>query len=447
MKSFIIFSVPSNPEICQALLKKNPKSQIEPGASHLRELPFADGTVSPEVGTQNPRSKIQNEMFPIEPLPPRHCLAPTLCCDNGIILKFSFFLPTMLDRQSILEVLRPVQDPELQKSLVELNMIRNIAIEGGTVSFTLVLTTPACPLREFIVEDCQKAVKQLPGVEAVEVEVTAETPQQKSVPDRQSVPGINNIVAISSGKGGVGKSTVAVNVAVALAQAGAKVGLLDADIYGPNAPTMLGLTTAAVKVQSGPQGDILEPAFNYGVKLVSMAFLIDPDQPVIWRGPMLNGIIRQFLYQVNWGQLDYLIVDMPPGTGDAQLTLAQSVPLAGAVIVTTPQTVSLLDARRGLKMFQQLGANILGIVENMSYFIPPDLPDRRYDLFGSGGGEKAAKELGVPLLGCVPLEISLRQGGDQGLPIVIAEPESASAKALTAIAQQIAAKVSVAALI
>lgn len=351
-----------------------------------------------------------------------------------------------LDTQTILEILRPVQDPELQKSLVELNMIRNIKIDDGNVSFTLVLTTPACPLREFIVEDCQKAVKTLAGVASVTVDVTAETPQQKSLPDRLSITHVKNIVAISSGKGGVGKSTIAVNVAVALAKTGAKVGLLDADIYGPNAPTMLGLSESQVKVQQSASGDILEPVFNHGIKMVSMGFLIDPDQPVIWRGPMLNGIIRQFLYQVAWGELDYLIVDMPPGTGDAQLTLSQAVPMAGAVIVTTPQTVSLLDARRGLKMFQQMGIKVLGIVENMSYFIPPDQPDRSYDLFGSGGGEKTAKELNIPLLGCVPLEISLREGGDKGIPIVVADPESASAKALTAIAQQIAAKVSIAAL-
>lgn len=351
-----------------------------------------------------------------------------------------------LDTRAVLEVLRPVQDPELQKSLVELNMIRNVKIEDGKVCFTLVLTTPACPLREFIVEDCQKAVKQLPGVQAVEVEVTAETPQQKGLPDRQGIAGVKNILAISSGKGGVGKSTIAVNVAVALAQAGAKVGMIDADIYGPNVPTMLGLEGAGVKVQQGPQGEILEPAFNHGVKLVSMGFLIDRDQPVIWRGPMLNGIIRQFLYQVEWGELDYLIVDMPPGTGDAQLTLAQAVPMAGAVIVTTPQTVALLDSRKGLKMFQQMGVPVLGIVENMSYFIPPDLPDRQYDIFGSGGGEKTAAELGVPLLGCVPLEIPLREGGDRGIPIVAADPDSASAKALKQIAGQIAAKVSIAAL-
>ncbi len=352
----------------------------------------------------------------------------------------------MVDTQSVLEVLKPVQDPELQKSLVELNMIRNVKVVDSTVSFTLVLTTPACPLREFIVEDCQKAVKQLEGVEEVEVEVTAETPAQKSLPDKQAVNQVKNIIAISSGKGGVGKSTVAVNTAVALAQLGAKVGLLDADIYGPNAPTMLGLNNVPINVEKSAQGDILQPAFNHGIKMVSMGFLIDPDQPVMWRGPMLNGIIRHFLYQVNWGELDYLIVDMPPGTGDAQLTLAQAVPLAGAVIVTTPQNVSLQDARRGLKMFEQLGTNILGLVENMSYFIPDDMPEKSYDIFGSGGGEKASKELQVPLLGCIPLEMALREGGDVGIPVVVSKPESASAQALVKIAQQIAGKVSVMAL-
>jgi ATP-binding protein involved in chromosome partitioning len=350
---------------------------------------------------------------------------------------------TGLTVAAVLEVLRPVQDPELQKSLVALNMIRNVAIAGSTVRFTLVLTTPACPLREFIVEDCQKAVKTLPGVETVEVEVTAETPQQKSLPDRQGIGGVKNIIAISSGKGGVGKSTVAVNLAVALAQAGAKVGLVDADIYGPNAPNMLQLADARLTVL---EGDILEPAFNHGVKLVSMAFLIDKEQPVIWRGPMLNGIIRRFLYDVQWGELDYLLVDLPPGTGDAQLTLAQAVPMAGAVIVTTPQTVALLDALKGLNMFRQLGVPILGLVENMSYFIPPDLPDRRYDIFGSGGGNQLAQEMGVPLLGQIPLEIALREGGDGGVPIVVAAPDSASGQALKALAQQVAAQVSIAAL-
>jgi ATP-binding protein involved in chromosome partitioning len=283
-------------------------------------------------------------------------------------------------------------------------------------------------------------------VTGVTVTVTAETPQQKSLPDRTGIAGVKNIVAVSSGKGGVGKSTVAVNLAVALAQAGSAVGLIDADIYGPNAPIMMGLTGAEIKVRQGPQGEILEPAFNHGVKMVSMGFLIDPDQPVIWRGPMLNGVIRQFLYQVEWGELDYLIVDMPPGTGDAQLTLAQAVPMAGAVIVSTPQTVAIADARRGLRMFQQLQVPVLGVVENMSVFIPPDAPDKAYDIFGSGGGEKIARELDLPLLGCIPLEMPVRQGGDQGLPILVQAPESAAAKALWAIAQQVAARVSVAAL-
>nr|WP_326520944.1 Mrp/NBP35 family ATP-binding protein [Leptothoe kymatousa] len=350
--------------------------------------------------------------------------------------------------EAILDALRPVQDPELQKSLVELNMIRNVAVDAGHVSFTLVLTTPACPLKEFIVEDCEKAVKALAGVTSVDVDVTAETPQQKSsLPDQQGIDNVKNILAVSSGKGGVGKSTVAVNIAVALAKAGAKVGLLDADIYGPNAPIMMGVKDGNVVVRDGTDGQQeLEPAFNHGVKLVSMGFLIDPDQPVVWRGPMLNGIIRQFLYQVQWGELDYLIVDMPPGTGDAQLTMAQAVPMAGVVIVTTPQDVALSDARRGLKMFQQLNVRVLGIVENMSYFIPPDMPDKSYDIFGSGGGAKAAEALGVPLLGCVPLEMPVRSGGDEGKPIVLAQPDSGAAEALTKISQQVAAKVSVAAL-
>lgn len=352
-----------------------------------------------------------------------------------------------LTPDAVLSVLRPVKDPELNKSLVDLNMIRNVNLDGGDVSFTLVLTTPACPLREMIVEDCEKAVKTLSGVETVSVDVTAETPQQASLPDRQGIEGVKNILAISSGKGGVGKSSVAVNIAVALAQTGAKVGLLDADIYGPNGPNMLGLADAKVMVRQAPDGkEVLEPAFNHGVKLVSMAFLIDKDQPVIWRGPMLNGVIRQFLYQVQWGELDYLIVDMPPGTGDAQLTLAQAVPMAGVAIVTTPQRVALLDSRKGLKMFEQLSVPVLGIIENMSYFIPPDLPDRQYDIFGSGGGDKTASELDVPLLGRIPLEIPLREGSDDGVPIVVSHPESASAKELMSVAKQLAAKVSVAAL-
>ena len=351
-----------------------------------------------------------------------------------------------LDSESVLEVLKPVQDPELQKSLVALNMIRNVKVDGGNVGFTLVLTTPACPLREFIREDCEKAVRTLLGVESVEIEITAETPQQKALPDRTGIDGVKNILAVTSGKGGVGKSTVAINLAVALAKTGATVGLIDADIYGPNAPIMMGLSEANVTVRDEDGQQVLEPAFNHGVKMVSMGFLIDRDQPVVWRGPMLNGVIRQFLYQVQWGELDYMVVDMPPGTGDAQLTLAQAVPLAGAVIVTTPQDVAVSDARRGLKMFEQLNVPILGLVENMSYFIPPDMPDKQYAIFGDGGGEKAAAELGVDLIGQVPMEMPVREGGDRGLPIVLAAPDSASAIALMDIAKKTAAKISVAAL-
>ena len=222
--------------------------------------------------------------------------------------------------------------------------------------------------------------------------------------------------------------------------------MIDADIYGPNVPTMLGLTDAVVEVRKEGGAEVLEPPMNHGIKMVSMGFLIDKDQPVVWRGPMLNGIIRKFLYEVDWGNLDYLIVDMPPGTGDAQLTLAQAVPMAGVVIVTTPQNVALLDALKGLKMFEQLGVSVLGLVENMSYFIPPDLPDRKYDIFGSGGGSTMAAELGVDLIGAVPLEIPVRRGGDAGQPIVLSDPESASAQALKEIAEGVAARVSVAAL-
>ncbi len=270
----------------------------------------------------------------------------------------------------------------------------------------------------------------------------SQIPQQKSVPDRVGIDGVKNIIAISSGKGGVGKSTVSVNVAVALAQLGARVGLIDSDIYGPNAPIMLGLVGTKAKM---PEGGKLTPPSNHGVKVVSMAFFIDPDQPLPWRGPMLNGVIRQFLYEVEWGELDYLIVDLPPGTGDAQLTLAQAVPMAGAVIVTTPQDVAIADARKGLRMFEKF-TTILGVVENMSYFIPPDMPDRKYDIFGSDGGQKLAAELQIPLLGCIPLEIPVRVGGDAGQPIVVSNPDSAAAKELVSIAEAIAARAKVLAL-
>jgi len=355
-------------------------------------------------------------------------------------------MPDLPDLNAVIKVLVPISDPKLGKSLVELDLIRDVTIKpSGVVSFTL-LTDAEPAARQTLIDRCKATIKTLPGVTDVWVKVSetaAPIPPKPSGASTVSIEGVKHIIAISSGKGGVGKTSVAVNVAVALAEAGAKVGILDADIYGPNVPVMLGMDAFRdIKVTRNANGlDIVEPAFNHGVKMISMAFLIDKDQPVTWRGPMLNSAIRQFLYQANWGELDYLIVDMPPGTGDAQLTLTQSVPLVGAIIVTTPQTVSLLDARKGLRMFQQMGVPVLGIVENMSYFIPPDMPDKQYDIFGSGGGAKTAKELDLPLLGCVPLEISLREGGDRGIPIVLGHPESASAVALRSIAQSIADKV------
>jgi ATP-binding protein involved in chromosome partitioning len=351
------------------------------------------------------------------------------------------------DLQAIEDALASIIDPDRQESIIELDMVRDIAIKSnGVISFTLLLNDPNSPNRDPLIQACKTAIKAIASVSDVWVKVIANSPAiatpEAPTSSLKGIEGVKYILAISSGKGGVGKTSVAVNVAVALADMGAKVGILDADIYGPNVPVMLGMESAQVKVVKAENGaDVVEPAFNYGVKMISMAFLIAKDQPVVWRGPMLNGVIRQFLYQANWGELDYLIVDMPPGTGDAQLTLTQSVPLVGAVIVTTPQTVSLLDSRKGLKMFQNMGIPVLGIVENMSYFIPPDMPDKQYDIFGSGGGKKTSEELGVDLLGCVPLEISLREGGDRGVPIVLGHPESASAKALREIAKAIAAKV------
>jgi len=367
----------------------------------------------------------------------------------AILSNFRIFksMADLHDLQAIQDVLKPIIDPDRQKSIIELDMVRDIAIKSnGVVSFTLLLSDPNSPKRDALIQECKDAIKAIATVTDVWVKVIANSPAiaTPAAPTNalKGIEGVKYVLAISSGKGGVGKTSVAVNVAVALADMGAKVGILDADIYGPNVPVMLGMESAQVKVVKAENGtDVVEPAFNYGVKMISMAFLIDKDQPVVWRGPMLNGVIRQFLYQANWGELDYLIVDMPPGTGDAQLTLTQSVPLAGAIIVTTPQTVSLLDSRKGLKMFQNMGIPVLGIVENMSYFIPPDMPNKQYDIFGSGGGKKTSDELGIDLLGCVPLEISLREGGDRGVPIVLGHPESASAKALKEIAKAIAAKV------
>jgi len=343
-----------------------------------------------------------------------------------------------LTKESVLAALSKVQEPELHQDLVTLNMIRNLEVDGDKVSFTVMLTTPACPLRGKIESEAKEAVMSIAGVKTVSVKLDSDVPNDGRMRGLVTMP-IRNAIAIGSGKGGVGKSTVAVNIAVALAQAGARVGLMDADIYGPNIPTMLG-----VDKLPPPNGQKLIPAQAYGIKMISMGLLVKPGQPLIWRGPMLNSAIRQFLGDVEWGELDYLIVDLPPGTGDASLSLAQALPLSGAVIVTLPQLVSLEDAGRGLNMFKTLEVPILGIVENMSYL---DLPDgTRMDLFGSGGGEQLAQATQTNFLGKIPIDQNVRIGGDSGKPIVASHPDSPVAVALREITQKVAAQVSVAAL-
>ena len=300
------------------------------------------------------------------------------------------------------------------------------------------LTTPACPLRGKIEREAKEAVLHLNGVKEVEIDMDARVPSDGKVRDLLQLP-IHNVVAVASGKGGVGKSTVAVNLAVVLAMRGARVGLLDADIYGPNIPTMMGVDHLPAPIENK-----LQPAVAYGVKMMSIGFMVRPGQPLIWRGPMLHTAIRQFLTDVDWGELDYLIVDMPPGTGDAQLSLMQSVTLSGGVIVTLPQQVSIDDASRGLSMFREMKVPVLGIIENMSYL---ELPDgTRMDIFGQGGGAELARASKTPFLGTIPIEPEVRIGGDSGKPIVLARPESNAAKAFIEITEKLAAEISVAAM-
>jgi ATP-binding protein involved in chromosome partitioning len=333
-----------------------------------------------------------------------------------------------LTRDSILAALSKVQEPELHQDLVTLGMVRDIVINGDNVSFTVMLTTPACPLRGKIEKESREAVEAI-GAKKVSVKLDSDVPNDGRMRGLVAAP-VKNAIAVASGKGGVGKSTVSVNLAVALAQSGARVGLMDADIYGPNVPTMMG-----VERMPNPKEDKLIPAESYGVKMMSMGFLTKPGQPLIWRGPMLNSAIRQFLSDVEWGELDYLIIDLPPGTGDAPLSLAQALPLSGVVIVTLPQYVSLEDASRGLEMFRTLNVPIFGVIENM-----------RGEFFGSGGGERLAEAAGVPFLGSVPMQPNVRIGGDNGQPVVVSDPESESAKALKVLAETIAARISVMAL-
>jgi len=338
-------------------------------------------------------------------------------------------------KELILAALGTVMEPELHQDLVTLNMVRDIEINGGQVGVTVVLTTPACPLKGKIENDVRNAIMQVPGVEKVNVRLDADVTADDRIFGRLQLP-IKNIIAVASGKGGVGKTTVAVNLAIALAQMGAEVGILDADIYGPNVPQMFG-----VERMPNPTNQKLNPARAYGVQVMSMGFMLKPGQAALWRGPMLHSAIRQMFTDVNWQPVDYMIVDMPPGTGDAQLSLAQSVPLTGGVVVSTPQDVALADARRGLAAFEQLNVPILGIIENMAYFIAPDT-GQRYEIFGYGGAERAAEELNVPFLGRLPLDQRVREGGDAGKPIVAVEPDSEIAEAFREIARQLAAQVS-----
>ncbi|MFQ5846832.1 MAG: Mrp/NBP35 family ATP-binding protein [Candidatus Methylomirabilales bacterium] len=345
----------------------------------------------------------------------------------------------MLTEDTVLAALRTVQDPELHRDLVTLGMVKQIHVDGGAVAVTVELTTPACPMRAQLEEETRAALQALPGVTAVTVTLTASVRTAPSGP--QPVPGVKHILAIGSGKGGVGKSTVTVNLAVALAEAGAQVGLLDADIYGPSIPIMMG-----VHRQPEVVGNRMIPPQSHGVKCMSLGFLLpDHAAPVVWRGPMVAQAVKQMLMEVEWGELDYLLADLPPGTGDAALTLAQAIPLSGAVIVMTPQVVAVQIATKTLNMFRTLKVPILGIIENMSYLLCPHCT-QPVELFGHGGGRKASERLEAPFLGEIPLDPALRRGGDVGRPILIEQPTSPVAAVFRQVAGNLAGRVSVEAL-
>jgi ATP-binding protein involved in chromosome partitioning len=349
-------------------------------------------------------------------------------------------MPSPITESSVLDALRSVRDPDLKRDIVTLKFVKNLRIDAGRVAFSIELTTPACPVKDQMREQAREVVAQIPGVTAVDIEMTAQV--RSAIPadiSKAPVPGVKNIIAVGAGKGGVGKTTVAVNLAIALSQAGGRVAMIDGDIYGPNVPMMLGIRTQLTSDEGGK----IVPAEQYGIQLVSMAFLTGDDAPIIWRGPMLHGVIQQFFREVRWQNIDYLIVDMPPGTGDVALSLSQSVPVAGSVVVTTPQTVSVADTRRAIRMYQKLNVPALGLIENMSHFICPDCRHES-DIFGKGGGEMLAAELSVPFLGRVPLYEPIRIGSDTGVPITIGQPESPAAEAFRAAARQLAAQLSIA---
>jgi ATP-binding protein involved in chromosome partitioning len=340
----------------------------------------------------------------------------------------------------VLDALKSIQDPDLHRDIVSLGFVKHVQIDSGRVALTIELTTPACPVRDQMRDQARAAVMRLPGVGAVDVTMTSSVRAATAAGTTGApIPGVKNIIAVGAGKGGVGKTTVAVNLALALARRGGRVGMIDGDIYGPNVPIMLGVQTQLM----ADDNQKIIPAEQYGISVVSMGFLTSDDSPVIWRGPMLHGVIRQFFQEVRWGELDYLIVDMPPGTGDVALSLSQTVPVVGAIVVTTPQRVSLVDSRRAVRMYQKLNIPVLGLVENMSYFVCPDC-GHESDIFGRGGGERTAAEMNVPFLGRIPIYQPIRVGGDAGTPIVVSEPDCAAAGAFMAAAEQAAAQVSIA---
>jgi len=344
----------------------------------------------------------------------------------------------------VLEALKIVQDPDLHRDIVTLGFVKNIQIADGEIKFDVVLTTPACPVKGKLHDEAKAAVLALPGVRDVDVNMTFDVASARTPQTEKLIPRVKNVVAVASGKGGVGKSTVSTNLAIALSQSGARVGLIDADIYGPNIPLMMGLHQKP-ELYGDENGQIL-PVLRHGLKLMSIGFFIgDDDNPVIWRGPMVHGAINQFLKDVEWGELDYLVVDLPPGTGDAPLSLSQLVPIAGVVIVTTPQDVALQDVQKGVAMFEKLNVPIVGVIENMSYFACPHCGEVT-EIFGHGGGERVSQKWDIPLLGRIPLDVRIRAGGDQGRPVVLAEPESPLAKSFLDAAEQTAARVSTLAL-
>jgi ATP-binding protein involved in chromosome partitioning len=339
-------------------------------------------------------------------------------------------------REQIMAALSTVKEPELGRDLVSLNMVKDLTVSGSRVSFTLELTTPACPLKDRIERESREAVMRLPGVEQVDMVFSSNVRPHSPASNQGAIPGVRNIIAVASGKGGVGKSTVAANLAVALAQAGAQVGLLDADIYGPSIPMMMGVTEKPRE----SDGHFLPPVY-YGVKVMSIGFFLDLNTAVVWRGPMVGKAIQELIRGAEWGDLDYLVVDLPPGTGDAQLTLCQSVPVTGAVIVTTPQDVALSDVVKAIGMFEKVKIPLLGIIENMSYFICPHC-HQRTEIFKYGGGRAAAQRMNIPFLGEIALDPAIPVGGDAGEPIVVKAPDSPQTKQFHEVAGQVAARVS-----